>query len=200
MKTRARRSLLKITPLALVLLAATAAWACTAVPSVSMGLRSGPAGMHIPLDGTGFAPAAVEIRWNSPEGPIVGGAMGPDFSTSFAAPQAEPGIYYVVAIQTAPDGTIMKASDTFELTAVSDIPGTGGSPGQSRSGSASTSGLWEGFSGPASSPGGEAAADASSRDLSPALLMGLGLVAVGAGALAAGVVASGRAKRRRTTV
>lgn len=202
MKSRARRSILRITPLALVVFVATAAWACTAVPSVSSGLRSGPAGMHVPLDGTGFAPADVEIRWNAPDGPIVGAAMGPDFSTTFTVPEASPGIYYVVALQKGPDGSVIgKASDTFELTGPADSPAGVIGSSEGRSASASSAGLWEGFSNiQGSSPDRIAPpADTVPSGPSPAFLIGLGLVTAGAGALTAGLVTSKRATRRSNT-
>lgn len=202
MKSGARRSIWRITPLAVVAFVATAAWACTAVPSVSSGLRSGPAGIHVPLDGTGFAPADVEIRWNTPDGPIVGAAMGPDFSTTFTVPEVSPGIYYVVALQKGPDGSVIgKASDTFELMATAGSPAGAAGSSKGRSASASSAGLWEGFSNvQGSSPDRIAPpAETALSEPSPAFLIGLGLVTAGAGALTAGLVASRRATRRSNT-
>lgn len=89
------------------LIAGGVAWACVPQPAITVSPRaSGPPESRAKITGISFRRAAVEIRWNSPSGPVLGRAAGPQFTTEIAVPDAAPGLYTLVAVARAPDGGI----------------------------------------------------------------------------------------------
>lgn len=86
--------------LAVMLGAATLAWACVPGPGFSVGPNAGPAGSSATAWGSGFRDRPVEIRWNSEAGPVL--AAGTPQNGSLSLPitipgNAPPGVHYVVS-------------------------------------------------------------------------------------------------------
>lgn len=52
----------------------------------------------------------TEIRWNGTDGPLIGTAMGPDFVTNIAIPEAPDGLYTVVVLSRDVDGGVATAA------------------------------------------------------------------------------------------
>jgi len=174
--TRTRTKLVFLTATALFALvsAAALAWACTAQPSrMAFFPAAGPSGTNLTIQGSGFAPGPVEVRWHSIDGPIIGQgpSAGPQFSVAGTIPDAAPGVYYAVVLQHDASGAVsMKAVDTFEVT--------NGSAQASKVSSISDG--WSGFARSGAAQVSEAAPSASpGQSASPAL----GLALAGAGAL-----------------
>lgn len=96
------------------------AWAC--VPQARLvSLQpnsSGPSGTQVTVNGLGLDRTAIEIRWNSSDGPLLGKATGPDFSTPITVPDAPKGLYNVIALSRDTVGGIGSAASTpFQVTA-----------------------------------------------------------------------------------
>lgn len=142
--------------------AAGSAWACTPQARVvAASAESGPGRSAVVVRGEAVAPAGpVELRWDSVQGPAIGGAVA-DANGAFSAdahiPDAAPGVHTILVVAQG-NGVGRLA---FEVTPASVSPAPAGSPS-----------LW---AGPAAST-----STASS---------GLGGTAVGAGLLGAGAVA-----------
>lgn len=117
MKTSKRAAVLVATALAAVLGAASFAWACTIQARVgAINPSSGPSDTRVTVRASEFNPGAVEIRWNSTSGRVLGTANGPSFSVTVVIPQATPGVYSVVAVQRSGGSIVGKASAAFEVT------------------------------------------------------------------------------------
>lgn len=90
------------------------AWACVPYPIIVVGPQSsGPPGTDVKVSGVSFAPGQIEVRWNSIEGPVLGTARDPDFTLDAKIPEADAGLYAVVALTRDPDGgvsTLARAS------------------------------------------------------------------------------------------
>ena len=176
---------------------AAAAWACTPQATI---LPDGPqsvlAGARIPVEGvTGGleAPGPVEVRWNSPTGPVVGASVssagassqgGPSYRVEIGVPaDARPGVYYLVLSA----GGRALARTPVEVMA--------GEPGRTGGGRVISEGLWNGFDS-GSISGAQTTADTAPGTgfPSPAALM-IVTGAVG-GAAALGVAAVSRARLR----
>ncbi|MFN2569229.1 MAG: IPT/TIG domain-containing protein [Candidatus Dormibacteria bacterium] len=125
----------------LSLLGASVAWACTAQPVLgapdsggggsSVSPQSGPQGTIVTVQGAGFQNADVSIRWNSVDGPSLGTARGPNFSTTVTVPPSSPAGYAIVAFQRdALGGLGPVARAPFQVTG-----DAAGSPGGSAAGS-----------------------------------------------------------------
>lgn len=172
-----------------LLVLAGIAWACTALPSISLSPPGGSPGTKVSVSGNGFkAGVPVELRWGSPDGPLVGTADGPDFSVMIEPPaDSLSGVYYVVALQTDAAGSVVgKAASVFQLDA-----------GQGRAGGGQTtvsSDLWPAFSRPALSDAGMIDS-VSDRSNVPAAL-GAAFVSFGVVAMGAGLVVAAAARRR----
>ncbi|HVL93437.1 MAG TPA: hypothetical protein VM264_08835 [Acidimicrobiales bacterium] len=96
---RVRRWAVLVTGTAgLALAGAAAGWACTGQGTIGLSPAKGPAGATVRVDGTGFGANAVDIRWGSASGPLLGTATNGTFSVNVTVPQAGPGVYYVVAV------------------------------------------------------------------------------------------------------
>jgi hypothetical protein len=87
-------------------IAASAAWACVSGPVVNLSTVSAKPGEQVTLTGTGFRQAdPVQIRWNALDGPIVAEVAKPEsnqtVTASFAVPAGTvPGSYVVIVSQT----------------------------------------------------------------------------------------------------
>ncbi|MGI8985058.1 MAG: hypothetical protein ACR2HM_11110 [Acidimicrobiales bacterium] len=103
---------------ALVLGGASLAWACT--PQASLGAFTpfqSPPGTVVTVTGSTFEDGPVEIRWGGRNGPVIGVAQGPDFSTSVTIPPAAPGVYFVAAVSYDDAGQYTSRAKPFEVTA-----------------------------------------------------------------------------------
>lgn len=134
-----RIALAALTLTGLLLGGASLAWACTAQAYITLSTRSGEAGSRITVTGERFAPGPVEIRWDSPSGPVIGEARGPSFSVRVQTPSnAAPDVYHITAVGYTAAGSAVagKASAPFEVLADSgdrssgDRTSSGGEDGQ----------------------------------------------------------------------
>lgn len=150
----------------------TTAWACVPFPQALATLQpqsSGPPGTEVTVHGLGYDKGPIEIRWNALDGPRLASATGPDFSVPVTIPEAPDGLYSVVVLSRAQDGSIGSAGSTpFQVIS----PGSGG---------------------PGTNPSPSKTSSPSSRSSVPALLTGGALVVVGA---LIGAVASRRRRSR----
>ena len=192
MTTRARAALLGGSVVASVVFGvASLAWACTNFARVdAINPPADAARSEVTVRGVvGGANTPVELRWNALNGPVVGAANADasgQFSVKGTVPQAEPGIYSIIAVA----GEAGVGRVAFEVTAPAGAPpavspvGLNGADGPSR-------GLWSGYDAGSSSLD----SPASSPDL--AIQLGLGLLGVGlAGTLAGVAVATTRRRAR----
>lgn len=86
---------------------ASFAWACVPYPLLTVGPRSsGPVGTDVKVSGVSFAPGQIEVRWNAIDGPVLGTAGDPDFSLNAKIPQADEGMYAIVALTRDGDGGV----------------------------------------------------------------------------------------------
>lgn len=86
-------------------IAASAAWACVSGPVVNLSTVTAKPGEEVTLTGTGFRQAdPVQVRWNALDGPVVAELAKPDNQTitaTFAVPQGStPGSYVVIVSQS----------------------------------------------------------------------------------------------------
>lgn len=108
---------------ALVVGGAGLAWACTAQASLGAFTPfEAPPGTAVTVAGSTFEDGPVEIRWGGPDGPVIGVARGPNFSTSVTIPPAAPGVYYVVAVSYDEVGEPTSRAKPFEVTAPAAEP------------------------------------------------------------------------------
>lgn len=162
---------------------ASAAWACTAFTSLR-GVQSGLAQSRVEMTGESLVmpnerTRAVELRWNSLQGPLLAQAEADrsgNLSTTVTIPEAAPGTYFVVAIV---QGRAV-ARSIFEVVAA---PGTEPTPAaESQLGLRSTD------------------RPAVQADRGSGLEAGIALLAVGLVLLVAGAgVATSRSGRRATS-
>jgi len=100
------------------------------------------------LSGRNFqaGPVPVEIRWDSIDGPVIGTAQGPDFSTAAKIPtNATLGVHYVVAIQRDVSGLVVaKMTETYEVVKGGSPSGTGNQASMPAARQV-PSDLWSGF-------------------------------------------------------
>jgi hypothetical protein len=130
-----------------MLVFAAAAWACTdqaviGTPAAgsdggsALQPEDGPPGTQVRVEGRKFYEREIEIRWNSPDGPLLATAHGPEFETEITAPNQPAGHYTVLALVRDENGDIdAMARAHFRLTAERDGTGDGGSGSSSGSGS-----------------------------------------------------------------
>ncbi len=113
---------------AVVLSAASLAWACVPqADSFSVSPSSGPAGTKATVTGRGFPSGALfEIHWDSKDGPLLASVMGPDFSVPVTIPSAAPGVHYVTAVGTGEHASHGTGSTAFEVIAASGGPPSSG--------------------------------------------------------------------------
>lgn len=179
----------------LVMLAA-AAWACTPSRHISLSPQAGSSNVRFTVEGTAFTPGVpVEIRWNDPEGPVVGASEGPEFSVSVSPPSGvEPGVYFVVALQSDNAGNILgRAAETFVVMRPNGAKNDdlASVPGRAASGE-----LWNGLAGESRLPE-HTSLEAVENDVSgQRLAWGGGLL--GLGVALAGTSTALIVRRRRT--
>lgn len=103
---------------AAAILAIGPAWACTpAQGSIKASPSSGASGVSTTVTGSGFPAQSVEIRWNSPAGPLLATTSGPTFSAAVTIPGASPGAYYLIAQSRDALGSVTSSSSVpFQVT------------------------------------------------------------------------------------
>lgn len=123
-----------------------AAWAC--VPQARLvsidPSSSGPPGSVVTVEGLAFDPGPAEVRWNASDGPRLATTTGPDFSVPVTIPTAAAGLYSIVVLSRAPDGSVGNAgSAAFEVTRPGDSQGAipSAAPNPGRAGSSSLPGM-----------------------------------------------------------
>ncbi len=103
--------------------------ACLPQPLISLQPKSsGPPGAEITVNARTINDRA-EIRWNAPDGPLLGTATGPAFSVPITIPDVPRGLYTLVVIERQPDGGL-GSSGTAAVAVIEpgDVP-----PGNSSS-------------------------------------------------------------------
>lgn len=132
---------------------ASLAWACTRTTTVTLSPSFGRPGSQTQVSGRGFVTPAggvgepVEIRWNSTSGPVLGRAVGPNFSVTVTIPEAGDGVYYLLAI-----GTSARSQASFQVRTT-----TSGSPEAEPTGEGQTSNVATGSEAAPSSRSGSTA-------------------------------------------
>gem|GEM_PF-1267136 len=216
MKNRNKSLGIVIGTMALMLGVASFAWACSTQPSMQLMPRTGPtvAGETIPVNGNGFTgfASAVQIRWNSATGPVIGTAERNEqgFAGSVTIPaDAAPGVYYMVATVPPTHGLSQQPSiltaDTARAAISIDAPSA--SSGSNLPATANSSiravsdDLWTGLQGGSKSLS-SAQTTPASNPAGSAMTAGLALAAAGIGGSAAAglIVARRKTKARRTSV
>ena len=87
-------------------IAASAAWACVSGPVVNLSTVTAKPGEQVTVTGTGFRQAdPVQVRWNALDGPIVAQLAKPESNQTITAnfmvpPGTAPGSYVVIVSQT----------------------------------------------------------------------------------------------------
>lgn len=136
---------------AVMMIGTAGAMACTAAPTMTLKpmtpaaagasrstsggfVASAPAKMVTVnmANGSWATNQAVQIHWNSLNGPVLATTAGPNFSVPVQVPQVTPGVYYVVAADQA--GTI-KMAQTLEVTGPASAPSPAALPRVATSGS-----------------------------------------------------------------
>ena len=92
------------------------AWACSAQSELQVSVNAGAALSTTTVNGVGFAPGPIQLRWNSLSGPVLATVSGPRFSTRVTIPDAAPNVYYIVAGQSGSDGPVTKGATAFEIS------------------------------------------------------------------------------------
>lgn len=110
---------------AVVLGSAAVSWACTGQGSIMLSPAAGPAGTVVTVEGTGFGASPVDIRWGSASStaPLLGTAPSGNFAVDVKIPEARSGVYYVVAVPSAPaEGTTELAPGSAAFTVNEPVP------------------------------------------------------------------------------
>lgn len=118
---------------ALCLGVAASAWACVPASYLWAEPAYGPAGSEVAVNGKQFDGGSVELRWGSETGPVLGMAHSGDFTQNLEVPEtAADGVYMVLALTRAEDGSIREWNRTpFEVTS-SGAPSSWGDGGWSQ--------------------------------------------------------------------
>lgn len=142
--------------LALALLAASLASACTEKAELRVRPTSGPPGTEATVAGNMFGNGKVDVHWNKASGPLLRRVEGPRFTIQETIPPAEAGVYYIKAVAKR-DGRTWTASAAFEVIG-RDAPEAGappsGGPGGAAQGPRSTGPGAERTGGGSGTPGG----------------------------------------------
>lgn len=115
---------------AVLVAAAVGAWACVPFPMLSVEPSASAApGTEVTVEGLDFGSAPVELRWNALDGPLLAKTQGPIFSTPVTVPESPAGIYTIVGLGRAPDGSVgAKTAASFQVTGPAapspDVPAT----------------------------------------------------------------------------
>lgn len=112
--------------LAVALVGAALAWACSPAPGGSYGVSpgSGPAQSTVTVAGTRFPQGPVRIHWESSTGPMLATVTGPNFSVPVTIPADSAGVHAIVAYGS----TGGRASAPFRITATAPPPGVNPPP------------------------------------------------------------------------
>ena len=109
---------------AVVLIAASAAWACSPMPgNATLSAGGGEPGTTVEVTGRDFLvrPADwpdLEVRWITTGGVLLARAKAPDFKVSFVVPETAPAQRFVVVVQRRPNGGIEgQETEPFEVKA-----------------------------------------------------------------------------------
>lgn len=97
------RALVTFGIILVVMSSASVAWACTANAVITpVSPQSGTAGTAVTVSGEAFsAGSPVEIRWGSATGLLLARALGSNFTVEITIPDARPGTYTLVAIDSS---------------------------------------------------------------------------------------------------
>jgi len=171
-----------------VLLAVTgAAWACSAVSTITIAPGAAPAGSRLDVSGQTptYGSGPLELRWNSASGPVVGSAVvasDKTFATQVTIPQTPAGVYLL---------TLVAADQTLARTVVEVAPSNSPLDPALRT---IANDAWSGFKTTAADLGANSPSSAPMRGSAAA---GLALSAAGLMALSAGLVIAIRTRVRR---
>lgn len=121
---RALLILLALLGFRLTAVGATVAWACVPQPLISLHpTSSGPPGAQVTVNAL-VINGRAEIRWNSPDGPLLETATGPSFSVPITIPDAPSGLYGLIVVERDAGGALgSSGTAAFQVTA----PGVAGS-------------------------------------------------------------------------
>lgn len=122
--------------IAVVVVAASTAWACVSGPVVNLSTVQAKPGEQVTVTGTGFRQAdPVKIRFNALDGPVLAELAKPENQTinaSFAVPPGTaPGNYVLIVTQTKADGSLSLSPIRAVLTVVGpsgQVPVVGADP------------------------------------------------------------------------
>jgi hypothetical protein len=169
---------------AAVVLGGAAAFACTNLATITTSAPNAKAGGAITITGSSFAapsegqpPAPVAVHWNKIDGPVLT-TLTPDatgaVSGSFTLPEASPGHYVVIATQVDEEGEAQFGTPARVALEILGPSGASSAPA------------------PAAATATSSSSSGSDSSVPMALLVILGVVAVGA-------VAAGLASFRNGT-
>lgn len=174
---------------------ASFAWACTPQAEVApLAVQSGAPGTRVPVTGLAAKPGPIEVRWNSPKGPLVGTGVaaitptGLNFATEVTIPEAEPGVYYLV-VSTSDGGTARAA---FEVLSPAASAPTAAAPTPALA--PGTEALWNGLGNGSPVPGPETSLGSPAGS---GMAIGVGLAAVGLVGMFAGFTTVALRRQRR---
>ena len=78
----------------------------------------GPPGTKVTVVGLGFEPGRKEVRWNAPDGLLLGSTDGPNFSVPVTIPDATNGLHHLVVISRSGGGEVGNTGVVaFQVTA-----------------------------------------------------------------------------------
>jgi len=195
--------------MALIVVAGSFAWACT--PQAHMQIippAFGPAGTQVAVTGgTAYGSAPVEVRWNSPDGPVLASVQSLTatqgvFHAQVTIPVVSPDVYYLVAVVQGRGVAraayeVTTAEDSAEQTSAAGTPPAKGVSNDLWSGLAASTGAYPASTGAYPAQAGAALSQAPA---SKGLMAGMGLLALGTMALTAGaVLAFGRKRTAQAT-
>lgn len=116
--------------LAVLAVVSSLAWACTTAAIIRVQPGSGPAGGAATVSGASFVTGeAVQLRWDSPSGPLLGVAIVTNsrFSQTVTIPEgATPGVHYIRAVAPSAIGGPADAFTVQATAAPVAPPATGG--------------------------------------------------------------------------
>lgn len=174
---------------------ASFAWACTPQAEVApLVVQSGAPGTRVPVTGLAAKPGPIQVRWNSPKGPVLGTGVaaitptGLNFATEVTIPEAAPGVYYLV-VNTNDGGTARAA---FEVLSPNAAAPTAAAPTPALV--PGTEALWDGLgnSSPVAGPETSVGSPGGSG-----MAVGAGMAAVGLVGMFAGFTTVALRRQRR---
>lgn len=112
--------------LGIAVVATSVAFACSPNATFSSNTTFGPPGSEVLVTGGQFYEdgnhGPVEIRWSSVTGNNLGSHPGPSFSVAVRIPDAQPGTYYIVAVQRRLDDGSIAGKRSVAFTVESSAP------------------------------------------------------------------------------